>query len=419
MEPLSIRVRPQNFGEFVGNKDIIQSNWLQKGIKDKDLMSLIIYGPPGSGKTTLALLIIKELELPYRFFSAVISSIKEVKSFIEEAEKNFCQNGTKTVLFIDEIHRFNKAQQDAFLPWIEKGVIILIGATTENPSFYINPPLLSRVKTVQLNPLSREEIMSVIKRGLMDPYISTKIMSFSHKILEFISAYADGDARIALNTLELIANNYKDGLTVAELEKILQTKSLKYDKLGDSHYNIISAFIKSMRGSDPDAAVYYLARMLESGEDPYFILRRMIIFASEDIGNADPHALMIATSALTAFNAVGMPEGFIPISQAVCYLALAPKSNASYMAYLKAKEDVIKYGNLNPPLHILNPVTRLMKEQGYGKGYKYPHDYTGGIVKDVVYLPEQIKNKRYYEPKEIGHEKILKERLKRIKDEKD
>ncbi len=419
MEPLATRIRPRSFDEFIGNKEIVRADWFIRGLREKNLISLIIYGEPGVGKTTLALLIIKELGLPYKIFSAVTSGIKEVKAFIEEAEKRFSDKGVKTVLFIDEIHRFNKAQQDAFLPWIEKGVIILIGATTENPGFYINAPLLSRVKTIHLKTLSKEDILQVIKRGLEDLYISSKMSHLSEEIIDFIAQYSSGDARIALNTLELIANNFKADLTLSDVEKILESKSLKYDKLGDSHYNIISAFIKSMRGSDPDAAVYYLARMLEAGEDPYFILRRMIIFASEDIGNADPHALMIATSAFTAFNAVGLPEGFIPLSQAVCYLSLAPKSNASYLAYLKAKEDVIKYGNINPPLHILNPATRIMKVEGFGKGYKYPHDYPGGFVRGINYLPEQLKQRRYYEPKDIGHEKILKERLKRIKDEKD
>lgn len=417
MEPLATRIRPKTFDEFIGNEDIVKASWLRKGILEKNIMSLIIHGNPGVGKTTLALLIIKELGLPYKIFSAVTSGIKEVREFIEESEKNFREKDIKTVLFVDEIHRFNKAQQDAFLPWIEKGVIILIGATTENPSFYINGPLLSRVKVINLKPLRREDIKKIIIRGMEDKEIKERAPNLSEEIIDFIADYSSGDGRVALNALELIALNYRENMSVADVVEILQNKTLSYDKLGDTHYSLISAFIKSMRGSDPDAAIYYLARMLEGGEDPYFILRRMIIFASEDIGNADPHALMVATSAFTAFNAVGMPEGFIPLSQAVCYLALAPKSNASYLAYLKAKEDVNSYGKLTPPLYLLNPSTRLMKEQGYGKGYKYPHDFPGGFVKGVVYLPDKIKDKRYYQPKEVGHEKILKERLKKIKDE--
>lgn len=418
MKPLAERIRPEKFEDFIGNKDIVTAQWLRKGILEKNLPSLIIYGEPGVGKTTLAKIIIKELGLPYRIFSAVTSGVKELREFIEEANKNYQQNNIKTVLFVDEIHRFNKAQQDAFLPWIENGVIILIGATTENPSFYVNAPLLSRVKTLNLKKLTKEDIKEILKRGLNDDEIKKFIPVLSEEIIDYIADYSDGDGRVALNTLELIAFNYKKNLTIKDLENILQQKNIRYDKLGDTHYNLISAFIKSMRGSDPDAAVYYLARMLESGEDPYFILRRMVIFASEDIGNADPHALMVAVSAYNAFDVVGMPEGFIPLSQAVCYLALAPKSNASYLAYLKAKEDVEKYGNLIPPLYILNPATKIMKEQGYGKGYKYPHDYPGGFVKGVIYLPEKLKSKRYYEPKDIGYEKTLKERLMRIKSDK-
>ena len=241
-----------------------------------------------------------------------------------------------------------------------------------------------------------------------------KDKNINDDICKFISQSASGDARIALNMLELIAQNYKEGMTKEDVSKII-TGTLSYDKKGDYHYNIISAFIKSMRASDPDAAIYYLARMLEAGEDPYFILRRMMIFASEDIGNADPHAIMIATSTHYAFHAIGMPEGFIPLSQAVTYLALAPKSNAAYLSYLEAKEDVKKYGNIPPPPSIINPATKIMKELGYGKGYKYPHDYEGGVVKGFVCLPEQLKDKRYYKPKEIGHEKILSERLKKLK----
>ncbi|MCX7991549.1 MAG: replication-associated recombination protein A [Proteobacteria bacterium] len=416
MKPLAERVRPESLDEFVGNKEITDAQWLKRGVLEKNLPSLIIYGDPGVGKTTLARIIIKELGLPYKIFSAVTSGIKEVRDFIEEADKNHQEKGTKTVLFVDEIHRFNKAQQDAFLPWIEKGVIILIGATTENPGFYINAPLLSRVKTINLKKLTKDDIKKIVCRGLQDADVKERIKDLPEEIIDFISDYANGDGRVALNALELISFNYREGLSVDDVHKILQKKSLPYDKKGDSHYNLISAFIKSMRGSDPDAAVYYLARMLESGEDPYFILRRMVIFASEDIGNADPHALMVVVSAFNAFDLIGMPEGFIPLSQAVCYLALAPKSNSSYLAYLKAKEDVNKHGSLTPPLYILNPVTRIMKAQGYGKGYKYPHDYPGGYIKGVTYLPEDIKNKRYYEPKDIGYEKILKERLKKIKE---
>ncbi len=414
MEPLAYRVRPTDFNEVVGQEEFLTQKWLVSAIEKADLPSMVFVGPPGVGKTTIAMIIVRKAGLPYRIFSAVTSTIREIKEVIEEADKRYRFEGKKTILFVDEIHRFNKAQQDAFLPWIEKGVITFIATTTENPSFYINAPLLSRIKVINLQPLGKDSIITILKRALnSEKGFSDK--QISEDIFEFIAESAGGDARIALNNLELVMKNLTEDLTVEKVSSIISTAPA-YDKKGDYHYNLISAFIKSMRASDPDAAVYYLARMLESGEDPYFILRRMLIFASEDIGNADPHALMVATSAHYAFHAVGMPEGFIPVSQAATYLSLAPKSNASYVAYLEAREDVKKYGSLSPPPAIINPATKLMKEQGYGKGYKYPHDYEGGIVKGFVCLPEKLKDRRYYKPKEIGHEKVLFERLKRIKD---
>ncbi len=414
MEPLAYRVRPTDFNEVVGQEEFLTQKWLVSAIEKADLPSMVFVGPPGVGKTTIAMIIVRKAGLPYRIFSAVTSTIREIKEVIEEADKRYRFEGKKTILFVDEIHRFNKAQQDAFLPWIEKGVITFIATTTENPSFYINSPLLSLIKVINLQPLGKDSIITILKRALnSEKGFSDK--QISEDIFEFIAESAGGDARIALNNLELVMKNLTEDLTVEKVSSIISTAPA-YDKKGDYHYNLISAFIKSMRASDPDAAVYYLARMLESGEDPYFILRRMLIFASEDIGNADPHALMVATSAHYAFHAVGMPEGFIPVSQAATYLSLAPKSNASYVAYLEAREDVKKYGSLSPPPAIINPATKLMKEQGYGKGYKYPHDYEGGIVKGFVCLPEKLKDRRYYKPKEIGHEKVLFERLKRIKD---
>lgn len=419
MEPLSYRTRPKDFEDFVGQEHIIKATWFRNAIEKKQLPSMIFFGPPGIGKTTLALLIAEKTGIAYKTFSAVTSTIKEVRDFIESVYETYKKSGEKTIVFIDEIHRFNKAQQDAFLPWIEKGVIILLGTTTENPSFYINPPLLSRVKVINLQPLTDANIEKILHLAIKkDPALQNSGIEKREDILQEIVTFSKGDARVALNLLELIGENFYPEISLEEFKKIASNYCLPYDKKGDAHYNIISAFIKSMRGSDPDAAIYYLARMLESGEDPYFILRRMIIFASEDIGNADPHAIMVATSAHYAFTVVGMPEGFIPLSQAVTYLSLAPKSNASYKAYLEAQEDVKKYGALVPPFSILNSATKIMKDMGYGKGYKYPHDFENGVVRGFQYLPDAIKHRRYYIPKQIGYEKILFERLQKIKGEK-
>lgn len=416
MEPLAYRMRPKEFKDLIGQEELLSQKWFLSAIEHGEIPSMVFVGPPGIGKTTLAMLVAQKSGLPYEVFSAVTSTIKEVKAFIDEANKRYSFDRKKTIVFVDEIHRFNKAQQDAFLPWIEKGIIIFLATTTENPSFYINAPLLSRIKVIFLNTLKEKEIFTILKKAATSDseLIGKKIKD---EILLYIAEYSGGDARVALNTLELISKNYSEEINIDKMKEIL-TSNISYDKKGDYHYNLISAFIKSMRASDPDAAIYYLARMLESGEDPYFILRRMMIFASEDIGNADPHAIMIATSVHYAFHAIGMPEGFIPLSQAATYLALAPKSNASYIAYLSAKEDVKRFGNIPPPHSLINPVTKIMREQGFGKDYKYPHDYEGGVVKGFECLPEQLKDKKYYTPKEIGHEKVLSERLKRIRDTK-
>jgi len=356
-------------------------------------------------------------------FSAVVSGVKEVRDIIKTATDELQYRNRRTILFVDEIHHFNRSQQDAFLPYVEKGIIILIGATTENPSFEINSALLSRCKVLVLKPLSVENIEGILKRALSNKEkgLGGLNIEISEEIIRYIATASHGDAREALNTLELaVFMTHPDEknirkLNVEILREAMQKKPLIYDKDREEHYNIISAFIKSMRGSDPDAAIYYLARMLEAGEDPLFIARRMVIFASEDIGNADPRAIQVAVSAMQAFDLVGMPEGWIPLAQCATYLASAPKSNASYLAYLRAREDVRNKGNLPVPEKLRNPVTPLMEELGYGKDYKYPHDFEGHVVPGENYLPEMLKNSVYYEPAESGYEKEIKERLKKIK----
>jgi putative ATPase len=349
-------------------------------------------------------------------FSAVTGGVKEVREIIQRAEFVWINSKKRTILFVDEIHRFNKAQQDAFLPHVEKGTIILIGATTENPSFEMTSPLLSRCKVLKLLPLTEGDIEKIIRRAVLDEQKGLKKLNLliADEMIKKIARFADGDARRALNLLEQISTisteiNAKE-VTDTMLEKVLTAKHLRYDRAYEEHYNVISAFIKSLRGSDPDAALYYMMRMLDCGEQPRFILRRMIIFASEDIGNADPQALSVAVSAMEAFEFVGLPEGMIPMSQAVTYLASAPKSNASYRAMKEAQKDVSDRGTLEVPLKIRNAPTTLMAEFGYSQGYHYPHDYEGGFVAEH-YLPDELKGRIYYNPSDAGYEKNIKERL--------
>lgn len=419
--PLADRMRPNNLDEFVGQEHLVGKGKFLRGlIEKKETPSLILWGPPGTGKTTLANIIAESTGSRFISFSAVLSGVKEIREVIKEAKDEFAEHKRKTILFVDEIHRFNKSQQDAFLHHVEDGTITLIGATTENPSFEVNAPLLSRCKVMVLKHLTDGDIKKIIQRAISDKEkgLGRYKLNISENLIENLAGSSHGDARAGLNTIEtavMLSQIDKDNIrhiTPEVIQEAIQKKALLYDKDGEEHYNVISAFIKSMRGSDPDAALYYLARMLEAGEDPLFIARRMVIFASEDIGNADPNAIRVAVAVKDAFDFVGMPEGWIPLAQGVTYLATAPKSNASYTAYLEALEDVKEKGALPVPLHIRNAPTKLMKELNYAKGYKYPHSYEGGNVKQD-YLPEGLEGKRYYSPKDIGYEKVIKDFIDR------
>ena len=420
--PLADRIRPENLKEFVGQEHLVGSNKiLQRLVENKELVSMIFWGPPGVGKTTLASIIAQSVDAHFVSFSAVLSGVKDIREVIEEAREQIKYYNKKTILFVDEIHRFNKAQQDAFLHHVEDGTITLIGATTENPSFEVNAPLLSRCKVLVLEQLTEDHLKTIMSNALQDGErgLGNLKVEIQNDSFEFIARLSHGDARVALNTMEaavMLAKPDQEGKRTVTLEiaqEAMQRKALLYDKGGEEHYNVISAFIKSMRGSDPDAALYWLARMLDAGEDPLFIARRMVIFASEDIGNADPVALQLAVSVKDAFHFVGMPEGWIPLSQGVTYLASAPKSNASYMAYQEALKDVREKGALAVPFHIRNAPTSMMKDIGYGKGYKYPHSF-GGYVRQV-YMPEELQGKEYYKPTDNGFDKVIKERLELYK----
>jgi putative ATPase len=418
MAPLAERMRPQTLADYFGQEHLLgEGKLLRMMIESDQLSSLIFWGPPGSGKTTLARVIANATKAHFIFFSAILSGIKEIREIVREAQDEWGYRGQKTVLFVDEIHRFNKSQQDAFLPYVEKGLFTIIGATTENPSFEVIAPLLSRCKVLVLNPLDSSALVKILKVAIDDKErgLGRENLNISAEALEVIAAYADGDARVALNTLETAARLLSGKvIDLAAVREALQKKPLLYDKGGKEHYNVISAFIKSLRGSDPDAALYWLARLLEAGEDPLFILRRMMILAAEDIGNADPRALQIAVTALQGFQFVGMPEGRILLGQAVTYLATAPKSNASYTGIDAALAEVRSSGALPVPLHIRNAPTKLMKELGYHAGYRYGHDYESGYA-EQEYLPERLKGKRFYSPKGHGYEKTIIERMQQLK----
>lgn len=419
-DPLASRMRPENLDEFAGQTNLLGKGKLLRQLIEQDrIPSMIFWGPPGVGKTTLAGIIAKRTHAEFVNFSAVTSGIKEIREVMAQAEGRR-RMGRKTVLFVDEIHRFNKAQQDAFLPFVEKGSIILIGATTENPSFEINSALLSRCRVFVLHSLSNEELVQLIRRALMSPkglgYLKVDISS---EMIEKIAAFANGDARTALNVLEMaVANGEITGeKTIVTMDTLMQCigkKSLLYDKKGEEHYNLISALHKSMRNSDPDAAVYWLARMLEAGEDPLYVARRLVRFASEDIGMADNSALPLAVAAYQACHFLGMPECNVHLSHAVIYLSTAPKSNSSYMAYEAAKEDAKEMLAEPVPLVIRNAPTDLMKELHYGDGYVYAHDTKEKIVR-MQCLPDSVKDRVYYRPGIQGDEKVIKDRMERIK----
>lgn len=422
--PLADRMRPVTLSECVGQEHLIgEGKIITELVRSKNIPSIIFWGPPGSGKTTLARIIADASGHNFVSFSAVVSGVKEVREIIKEAIDELKYKNKRTILFVDEIHHFNRSQQDAFLPYVEKGIIILIGATTENPSFEINSALLSRCKVLVLKPLTKRNLITILKNAISDKErgLGDLNLNVDDNIIEFIAESAHGDAREALNTLELavfMSGTESTGtrtLNMVTVREAMQKKQLIYDKDREEHYNVVSAFIKSMRGSDPDAAVYYLARMLEAGEDPLFVARRMVIFASEDIGNADPQAIQVAVSAMQAYEFVGMPEGWIPLAQCATYLASAPKSNASYLAYLRAKGDVEEEGNLPVPDKLRNPVTPLMDKLGYGRDYKYPHDFPGHVISGEEYLPKKLRGRIYYEPTDSGYEKKIRERLERIK----
>ena len=418
-QPLAAKLRPSTLEEYVGQSHLLgQGKVLRRLIEQDQISSMIFWGPPGVGKTTLARIIANKTKSSFIDFSAVTSGIKEIRTVMEQAEKNR-QYGVRTILFVDEIHRFNKAQQDAFLPFVERGSITLIGATTENPSFEINAALLSRCKVFVLKELTCEDLTGLLSRALTDKRsFGSSHVHMEPSLLSVIAAFADGDARTALNTLEMAVLNGEiapDGsvtVTKETLEQCLGKKTLLYDKKGEKHYNLISALHKSMRNCDPDAAVYWLARMLEAGEDPLFIARRLIRFASEDVGLADPQALPLAVAAYQACHYNGMPECDLNLTQAVVYLSLAPRSNALYRAYENAKADAMTRLNQPVPLVIRNAPTGLMEELHYGEGYVYAHDTREKMAR-MTCLPEDLKDRRYYLPTEEGTEGIQKERLER------
>ncbi len=421
-QPLAARLRPRSLEEYAGQTHLLgKGKVLRRLIENDQVSSMIFWGPPGVGKTTLARIIAGRTKSSFIDFSAVTSGIKEIRTVMEQAEQNR-RFGERTIVFVDEIHRFNKAQQDAFLPFVEKGSIILIGATTENPSFEINSALLSRCKVFVLHALTREELTALLSRALKDSRgFGMQQVHISEDLLEAIANFANGDARNALSTLEMVVLNGEIDesgvvtVTRETLEQCTSKKSLLYDKKGEEHYNLISALHKSMRNSDPDAAVYWLARMLEAGEDPLYVARRVTRFASEDVGLADPQALPIAVAAYQACHFIGMPECSVHLTQAVVYLSLAPKSNALYMAYEHAKQDAIEQLAEPVPLVIRNAVTDLMGALDYGKGYQYAHDTEEKIAR-MQCLPDSLLGKEYYQPTTQGQEIAFKERLDQIKD---
>ncbi|PKL90473.1 MAG: AAA family ATPase [Candidatus Goldiibacteriota bacterium HGW-Goldbacteria-1] len=415
--PLAYRMRPANLDEFSGQEQAVGKKGYLRGFLEKgSIPSIIFWGPPGTGKTTLAMIIAKHINAEFIPLSAVNSGTKEVKEVLEKARLNHAR-GKKTIMFIDEIHRFNKSQQDGFLPHVENGTIILIGATTENPSFEVNSALLSRARVITLKPLEEEDIRQIVLRAVNDKErgLGKRKIGIHDDAFKVFDLLSNGDARTALNILEMIDNmktqeSYE--ITVDDIKEVTEKNTHFYDKGGEEHYNIISALHKSMRDSDPDAAAYWAARMMESGDAPLYVSRRIIRFASEDIGNADTNALVVALAAKESYDFLGSPEGELAIIQSAVYMATAPKSNAVYMAHNLVKEDLKNFRDDPVPMHIRNAPTKLMKELGYGKGYKYAHDYEGHYVKQD-HLPDRLKGKKYYEPTDNGAEAQIKERMKK------
>ncbi|MBA3028455.1 MAG: replication-associated recombination protein A [Desulfobacteraceae bacterium] len=428
-QPLADRMRPKTLDDVMGQDHAVGPGSLIRAAIEKDrIFSMILWGPPGCGKTTLARILAGETHSHFVEFSAVLSGVKEIRAVIDVAKSQLQLHRKKTILFVDEIHRFNKAQQDAFLHHVENGLITLIGATAENPSFEVIPALMSRCRLITLKPLGREDIVSLLQRALTDQDLGLGKLNLGMETeaLDFLGDLADGDARFALNTLEVAAyvlareSRGKDResrriMTLTEMESALEKRALLYDKGGEEHFNLISALHKSLRGSDPDGALYWLERMLSGGDDPLYIGRRMVRFASEDIGNADPNALTVVMNAVEAFRFLGQPEGELALYQACAYLATAPKSNSLYAASHGLKDAIQKTGSLPVPLHIRNAPTKLMKEIGYGKGYEYAHDHKDALTPQE-YLPDLLKGTEFYRPTTRGYEKVIKERLDKWKD---
>ena len=423
--PLAARLRPHRLDELVGQDHLVgPGTVLRRSIESDHLPSMVLWGPPGCGKTTLARIIAAESQAHFVAISAVAAGVADLRKAIQEASDRLKQTGQRTILFIDEIHRFNKSQQDAVLPYVEDGTVILIGATTENPSFEVIGPLLSRSRVYALHPLAEEQMAALLDRALTDQErgLGSMQVSLEPAARDYLVNMAGGDARSMLTTLELAASATPpaadaDGartITLATLEDALQRRAYQYDKSGDAHYDTISAFIKSIRGSDPDAGLYWLARMVEAGEHPMFIVRRLVILAAEDVGLADPQALVVATACQQAVHFIGMPEGMLPLAECVVYLATAPKSNSAYLAYQKAAEDVRNHGQLPVPLHLRNAPTGLMRDMGYGKGYKYAHDYEQHAV-EQEYRPPQLQGNAYYQPTAQGYEARIQELLAHLR----